>query len=131
MTALGLGVLPSPMSVGFLNVKLGALSKVSLVECTSTTSGMENLNPSAYLVNVVLLGFGVNSKVVEALLLVDTPKLNTSCGGFDDVTDAGGCEDGMNFVVDSAAALENSVKSLLEGGAEGLVGGRCLWKAAV
>ena len=60
------------------------------------------------LVNVVLLGLGVNSKVVEALLLVDTPKLNTSCGGFDDVTDTGGCEDGINFVVDSAAALENN-----------------------
>lgn len=54
------------------------------------------------------MGLGVNSKVVEALLLLDTPNLNTSWGGFDEVTDAEGFEDGKNFVDDSAAALENS-----------------------
>lgn len=57
--------------------------------------------------SAVLMGLGVNSKVIEALLLLDTPNLNTSCGGADDVTDTAGCKDGINFAVVSAAALEN------------------------
>lgn len=62
---------------------------------------------STHPANAALLGLGVNSKVVEALLLLDTPNLNTSCGGAVDVSDTIGCEDGKNFAVVSAAALEN------------------------
>ena len=61
--------------------------------------------------SAVLLGLGMNSKVVEALLLLDTPNLNTSCGAIDGVTDGEGSEDCQNLVVDSSAALENSDNS--------------------
>lgn len=95
-------------------VKLGSSSTSScLLELLPLSTSFDFILPTRFVdcetspASAVLMGLGVNSKVIEALLLLDTPNLNTSCGGAVDVTDTAGCKDGKNFAEVSAAALEN------------------------